>query len=46
MEMWLLNTSYKTKFVVFQNSKSAATFDQYFTLGMKYKSIKHRYDLR
>ena len=24
---------------VFQNSKSTATFDQYFTLDMKYKSI-------
>ena len=46
MEMWLLNTSWKTKCVVFENSKSTATFDQFFTYDMKYKSIKHRYDLK
>ena len=46
MEMWLLNTNKKTKCVVFENSKSTATFDQYFTQDMKNKSIKHRYDLK
>ena len=46
MEIWLLYMSEKTKCVVFENSKSTAIFDQYFALDMKYKNIKHRYELK
>ena len=38
--------SNKTKCVVFQNSKSTATFDKYLNLDMKYKIIKHSYELK
>ena len=31
MEIVLLYMIYKTKFVVFQNTKTTATFDQYLT---------------
>ena len=38
--------SKKTTCVVIQNSKSTTTVDQYFTKDMKYKNIKHRYEIK